>query len=91
MLSQVIAKPSARRRLRDDLWTYWRGSDAVPEFPLTRSDVWTITEDCAACLHACGSLCGRPLSFVFGLVTPPPPSLRIIPRLIYPYPGATIP
>eukprot|EP00962_Isochrysis_galbana_P034550 scaffold11713_cov105-Isochrysis_galbana.AAC.3 len=22
-------------RLRDDLWTYWRGSDAVPEFPLT--------------------------------------------------------
>eukprot|EP00962_Isochrysis_galbana_P016487 scaffold4729_cov145-Isochrysis_galbana.AAC.4 len=45
MLSQAIAKPSARRRLRDDLGIYWRGSDAVPEFPLTRSDVWTITED----------------------------------------------
>eukprot|EP00962_Isochrysis_galbana_P056833 scaffold28966_cov90-Isochrysis_galbana.AAC.3 len=81
MLSQVvIAKPPARRRLRDDLWTYWRGSDAVPEFPLTKSDVWTITEDCAACLHVCilhaclwESVCGRPLSFVSGLVTPPPP------------------
>eukprot|EP00962_Isochrysis_galbana_P030810 scaffold10020_cov122-Isochrysis_galbana.AAC.2 len=51
MLSQVIAKPLARRRLRDDLWTYWRGSDAVPEFPLTRNDVWTITEDCVP--HVC--------------------------------------
>eukprot|EP00962_Isochrysis_galbana_P027202 scaffold8530_cov121-Isochrysis_galbana.AAC.2 len=55
--SGVIAKPSARRRLRDDLWTYWRGSDAVPEFPLTRSDVWTITDNRGLCrMSACLSM-----------------------------------
>eukprot|EP00962_Isochrysis_galbana_P027447 scaffold8630_cov115-Isochrysis_galbana.AAC.1 len=57
ILSQVIAKPSARRRLRDDLWTYWRGSDAVPEFPLTRSDVWTITEEPRTVPHVCMPVC----------------------------------